>query len=86
MSKKQFEKRSLFKSFSFSRLRLEMIRIEPESNESVSTFGVKSIRIESQEFNSFIFRFDSISTRQNSVKLEVFSIKEKKVRVFFFEQ
>jgi hypothetical protein len=70
--------------FSMSQIRLEMIRIEFESNESISTFEVKSIYIESQEFNSFIFRFDSISIRQNSVKLEVFSIKEKKVRDFLF--
>jgi hypothetical protein len=50
-----------------SELRLEMIRFRIESIGLISSFGLKSNRIETQEIEPLKFRFGSVSTGSNPV-------------------
>jgi hypothetical protein len=54
-----------------SMLRFEMNRAEIDSNDSISTFELKSTRIESQEFESFNFDSNRLQLETNSVKINV---------------
>jgi hypothetical protein len=48
-----------------------MSRVEIDSNGSISTFGLKSTDIESQEFESFKFDSNRFQFTSNAVKIDV---------------
>jgi hypothetical protein len=58
-----------------AKLRLEMYWIEIDSNDSISTFDLKSTRIESQKFELFNFDSSRFQFTSNSVKIDVSSKK-----------
>ncbi len=47
-----------------------------DSNDSIPTFELKSIRIESQEFESFNFHSSRFQLETNSVEINVFHKKK----------
>jgi hypothetical protein len=60
---------TIFMTINALRVRLEMSRAEIDSNNSISIFELKSIRIESQQFESFNFDSNRFQFETNSIKI-----------------